>query len=175
MVKSGNIQKIAVLVDAQNLYHSAKNLYHAKVNFREVLKAAVDGRDLLKAMVYVIKSDVPEEASFFQALERAGFYLKMKDLQIFPGGLKKGDWDVGMAVDAISLIDKVDVIVLVGGDGDAVPLVEYLKNHGITVEVVAFGRSASAKLIAAAERFLDLEEDPKKFLLIKENRKSRMR
>ena len=169
--KPTNIQKVAVLVDAQNMYHSAKNLYHAKVNFREILKAAVDGRNLLKAIVYVIKSDVPEEASFFQALERAGFYLKMKDLQVFAGGMKKGDWDVGMAVDAISLIDKIDVIVLVGGDGDAIPLVEYLKNHGVTVEVVAFGRSASSKLITAAERFFDLEDDPKKFLLNKESRR----
>ncbi|MFN7088621.1 MAG: NYN domain-containing protein, partial [Candidatus Paceibacteria bacterium] len=152
-------QTVAVFVDAQNMYHSARNLYKARVNFKELLKFATVGRNLVKANAYVVKSDIPEEHAFFEALERSGYYLKMKDLQIFPGGMKKGDWDVGIAIDAISLIPKTQIMVLATGDGDFVPLVEYLKHQGITVEVVAFRRSTSAKLIQAADRFYDLEED----------------
>ncbi len=147
------------------MYHSARNLYKARVNFKELLKFAVAGRNLVRANAYVVKSDVPEEQGFFEALERSGYYLKMKDLQIFPGGMKKGDWDVGIAIDAISMIPKTEVMVLVTGDGDFIPLLEYLKHHGVTVEVIAFRRSASSKLIQAADKYYDLEEEVERFLL----------
>ncbi|MEK7579643.1 MAG: NYN domain-containing protein [Patescibacteria group bacterium] len=160
-------QTVAVFVDAQNMYHSARNLYKARVNFKELLKTAINGRNLVKANAYVVKSDVPEEQGFFEALERSGYYLKMKDLQIFPGGMKKGDWDVGIAIDAISMIQKTEVMVLATGDGDFVPLLEYLKHQGVTVEVVAFRRSTSSKLIQAADKFFDLEEDVERFLMKK--------
>jgi uncharacterized protein (TIGR00288 family) len=158
-------QRVGVFVDAQNMYHSARNLYRAKVNFKEVLKAAVSGRVLVKAVAYVVTSDVPEEKAFFEALERSGFYLKMKELQVFAGGIKKGDWDVGMAIDAISMAEKLDVIVLVTGDGDFAPLAEYLKHKGVVVEIVAFGRSTSAKLIATADNFFNLEDSHEKYLI----------
>ncbi|MBI4117393.1 MAG: NYN domain-containing protein [Parcubacteria group bacterium] len=160
-------QTVAVFVDAQNMYHSARNLYKARVNFKELLKFAVAARNLVKANAYVIKSDIPEEQGFFEALERSGYYLKMKDLQIFPGGMKKADWDVGIAIDAISMAPKAEVMVFATGDGDFIPLLEYLKHQGITVEVVAFRRSTSSKLIQAADKFYDLEEEVEKFLLRK--------
>ncbi|TSC90685.1 MAG: hypothetical protein G01um10142_280 [Parcubacteria group bacterium Gr01-1014_2] len=164
---SKKTQTVSVFVDAQNMYHSARNLYKARVNFKELLKFAVDGRNLVKANAYVVKSDVPEEQGFFEALERSGYYLKMKDLQIFPGGMKKGDWDVGIAIDAISMIQKTEIMVLATGDGDFVPLLEYLKHQGVTVEVIAFRRSTSAKLIQAADKFYDMEESAERFLLRK--------
>jgi len=161
-------QRVAVLIDVQNMYHSAKNLYGARVNFKEVLKAAVAGRKLIRALAYVIRTETPEEKSFFDALGKTGLEVKMKDLQIFPGGIKKGDWDVGVAVDAIKFSDLVDAIVLVTGDGDFIPLVEYLKiTKGIQAEVIAFSQSASAKLKEAADDFIDLSEDKNKYLLKK--------
>jgi uncharacterized protein (TIGR00288 family) len=159
-------QKIGVFVDAQNMYHSAKNLYKSRVNFTEILKQAVSGRQLIRAFAYVIKTESGEEKAFLEALQKAGFELQVKDLQIFPGGLKKGDWDVGMAMDAVILADKIDVAVLVEGDGDFVPLVEYLKtNKGVKVEVMAFERSASSKLIQSANKFYNLDEEPGRFLI----------
>ena len=164
---SKKTQTVAVFVDAKNMYHSARNLYKAKVNFKELLKFAIAGRNLVRANAYVVKSDVPEEQGFFEALERSGYYLKMKDLQIFPGGMKNGDWDVGIAIDAISMIPKTEAMVLVTGDGDFVPLLEYLKHQGVTVEVIAFRRSTSSKLVQAADKFYDLEEEAERFLLRK--------
>jgi uncharacterized LabA/DUF88 family protein len=157
--------RIGVFVDVSNMYHSAKNLYKARVNFRELLKTATAGRELVRAIAYVVKSDTEEEKAFFGALEKSGYELKSKDLQIFPGGMKKGDWDVAIAVDAISLSKQLDVVVLVSGDGDYEPLVEYLKFSGLIVEVVAFKRSASSKLIDVANNFTDLEELKEKILL----------
>lgn len=159
-------QRVAVLIDVQNMYHSSKNIYKARANFKEILKAAVAGRQLIRAIAYVIKTESGEEQPFFEALSKMGIELKVKDLQIFPGGMKKADWDVGMAVDAVRLADLViDAIILVTGDGDYIPLVEYLKGKGCQVEVAAFGKSTSAKLIEAADDFIDMGENAHRFLI----------
>ena len=95
-----------------------------------------------------------------------GFEVKMKDLQIFAGGAKKADWDVGLAVDAIKMAPKLDTVIIVSGDGDFVPLVEYLKmNEGCQVEAICFGKSSSAKLIEAVDGFMDLDINSRKYLL----------
>jgi uncharacterized protein (TIGR00288 family) len=161
-------QRVAVLMDIQNMYHSAKNLYGCRVNFKEVLKTAVADRKLIRAIAYVVRTETAEEKSFFDALTKTGLEIKSKDLQIFPGGMKKGDWDVGVAVDAIKFSSLVDAIVLVTGDGDFIPLVDYLKlNKGIQTEIIAFSKSASAKLREAADDFIDLSEDKNRYLLKK--------
>ncbi len=159
-------QRVAVFVDAQNVYHSAKNLFNTFANFQEILRQAVSGRILVRALAYGITSPSEDEKGFFEALEKQGFEPRLKELQIFAGGAKKGDWDVGMAVDAITIADKVDVVVLVTGDGDFVPLVEYLQiNKGCLVEGVSFQRSTSQKLVEAVNDFYDLEQDSKRFLM----------
>lgn len=159
-------QRVAVLLDVQNMYHSARNLYGARVNFKEVLKSAVAGRELVRAIGYVIRTESGEEKAFLEALVKIGIETRIKDLQIFPGGMKKADWDVGMSVDAVRLAEtSVNTIVLVTGDGDFIPLVEYLKAKGIQVEVVAFARSTSQRLQETTDDFTDLGGDPKKYLI----------
>ncbi len=158
-------QRVAILIDTQNLYHSAKNLYKSKVNFGNVVKAALGDRKLIRALSYVVNTESGEEAPFFEALEKVGIEIKTKDLQIFFGGAKKADWDVGLAVDAIKLAHKVDSIVLATGDGDFVPLVEYVKSQGCQVEAITFGRSASGRLREVVDDFIDLDERPHEFLI----------
>lgn len=159
-------QRIGVLVDVANMYYSAKNIHGTRVNFGKILEDAVGERSLVRAIAYVIKADTPDEQKFFDALDKQGFELKLKDLQVFAGGAKKGDWDVGIAVDAIKLADRLDTIVLVTGDGDYVPLVRYLQEaKGCRVEVMAFQESTSLKLREASDAFLDLSGDKKKYLL----------
>jgi uncharacterized LabA/DUF88 family protein len=160
-------QRVGVLIDVQNLYHSAKNLYKARVNFKEILKLAISQRSLIRTFAYVVRTKTGEEKPFFDALTKLGIETRVKDLQEFYGGLKKADWDVGIVVDAIRIAPSVDTLVLVSGDGDFIPLVEYLKNQGKRMEVIAFGRSASLKLREAADEFLDLEENLEKYLLKK--------
>jgi uncharacterized protein (TIGR00288 family) len=159
-------QRVAVFIDTQNLYHSAKNLYRARVNFANVLKESVGGRILIRAIAYVVTTESGEEKAFFEALTKIGIETKTKDLQIFYGGAKKADWDVGMAIDAAKLAPKLDAVVLATGDGDFVPLVEYLKNSGVQAEVIAFGKSCSARLKEAADDFIDMSQDPRKFLMV---------
>ncbi len=157
-------QRVGVFIDAQNLYHGAKNLFNARVNFANLLKDAVAGRHLVRAIAYVITTESGEEKGFFEALEKIGIETKTKDLQIFYGGAKKADWDVGIAVDAIKLAPKLDVIILASGDGDYVPLVEYLKAQA-QVEVLAFGKNTSGKLREVVDDFIDLGESPERYLV----------
>lgn len=164
-------QRVAILIDTQNLYHSAKNLYKAKVNFKAVVEAALGDRKLIRAVSYVVHTESGEESAFFEALEKVGIEIKTKDLQIFYGGSKKADWDVGMAVDAIKLSHKVDAIVIATGDGDFIPLVEYVKSQGCQVEAITFARSASGRLKEVVDDFFDLEDDPKRFLIGYRNRR----
>ena len=159
-------QRVAVFIDAQNLYHSAKNLYQKKVNFGAVLKESVAGRKLVRAISYVITSESGDEQGFFEALEKQGIEIKTKDLQVFSGGAKKADWDVGMAIDTIKASSKVDAIIIASGDGDFLPLVEYLKaSEGCQVEVISFGRSSSSKLIEYCDDFIDMDKEPAKYLI----------
>jgi uncharacterized LabA/DUF88 family protein len=161
-----NEQRVGVLVDIQNLYYSARVLYSKKVNFKSVLDSSVGERKLIRAFAYGIKTAEATEEKFFDALIKAGYEVKTKDLQIFPDGSRKGDWDVGIAVDAIKMAPKLDVIILVSGDGDYVSLVEYLQNtYGCRVEAVAFAESSSQKLLETVDKFTNLSDDKKKFLI----------
>lgn len=179
-------QRVGVFIDVQNIYHSSKHLYSSRVNFKEMLKHLARGRDVVRALAYVVKSDTviskeewgarPEvvkgEGLFFEALKKAGIELRVKDLQIYPGGIKKADWDVGLAVDAIRMARSLDIIIIVTGDGDFIPLVEYLKwGLGKKVEIAAFGRSSSAKLKEAADVFVELDSLPRILLKARSRRK----
>lgn len=159
-------QRVAVLVDVQNLYYSAKSHFSSRINFANLLKLAVAERVLVRSIAYVIKSD-ERETEFFDAVYNAGFEIKEKDIQIFPDGSKKGDWDVGIVMDAIRLGEKVDSIVLISGDGDYLPLVSYLQQRfGCLVEVIAFDITCSNRLQEEADDFLSIEEE-KETLLFK--------
>lgn len=158
-------QRVAIFIDTQNLYHSAKNIYRSKVNFDAVVKKTVSDRKLVRAVSYVVTTETGEEQSFFDALGKIGIEVKTKDLQVFYGGAKKADWDVGMAIDAIKLSHKVDVIILATGDGDFVPLAEYVRSQGCQVECIAFGKSSSSRLREAVDDFIDMDECPNDYLI----------
>ncbi|OGH93717.1 MAG: hypothetical protein A2538_02420 [Candidatus Magasanikbacteria bacterium RIFOXYD2_FULL_41_14] len=158
-------QRVGVFIDVQNMYYSAKNLFGAKVNFGNIVKEATAGRKLIRAIAYVVSTEGKEEQPFFDALYNLGIETKERPLQIFYGGEKKADWDVGITVDAIRLSPSIDTVVLVSGDGDYLPLVEYLRNQGKQVEVVAFGETASGRLKETVDDFIDLSADQSKFLI----------
>lgn len=166
MVPKHKDQRVGVFIDTQNLYHSARSIHNAKVNFAAVVKHIVADRKIVRAIAYVVASESREEAAFFEALRKSGIETKEKDLQVFSNGAKKADWDVGLAIDAVRLSPKLDVAIIVSGDGDFVPLVEYLRsNGGCQVEAAAFGRSTSGKLREAVDDFTDLDKESSRFLI----------
>jgi uncharacterized LabA/DUF88 family protein len=165
-LRSPKAQRVGVFVDVQNMFYSAKFMYNSKVNFKAIIDAAVKGRTLVRAIAYVIKSEEADREKFFDALTNIGYEVKGKELQIFAGGAKKGDWDVGIAMDAIELAPRLDTVVIVSGDGDFQPLLQHLRRaQGCRAEVVAFGRSASKLVKDEADEFTDLDKDKKKYLI----------
>ena len=154
-------QRVGVFVDTQNLFYAAKYTYHARVNFGKILEDVVGDRRLVRAIAYGIKSEEGEEQTFFDALEKQGFDVKVKPLQIFYGGAKKGDWDIGIAMDIMRLVGKLDVVILMSGDGDFVDLMEHSKSLGCRTEAAAFGSSSSHKLIEVVDDFYDLDGEDK--------------
>lgn len=158
-------QRVGFFVDIQNLYYTARNVYNSRVNFAAILSDAVGQRPLVRAIAYGIKADMPEEQTFFDALTKTGFEVKLKDLQSFYGGAKKGDWDVGIVMDIIKLNPKLDTVVLASGDGDYIPLLEYLQVIGQRVELISFGKSTSSKMRELVDSYIDLDSNPKRYMM----------
>ncbi|MBI5230459.1 MAG: NYN domain-containing protein [Candidatus Magasanikbacteria bacterium] len=158
-------QRVGIFIDVQNLYYSARNLFNARVNFGEIVKTGVAGRKLIRAIAYVVSTPTGEEKPFFEALVNLGIETKVRELQIFLGGAKKADWDVGIAVDMIRLSELLDIIIIVSGDGDYVEVVEYLQNRGRQVEAMAFRETASSRLIESVDGFTDLSAHKELFLI----------
>ena len=158
-------QRVAIIADAQNLYHTAQSLYSRNIDYAALLEEAVQGRSLTRAIAYVVRADAPEEESFFEALTEIGFETKIKDIKTFADGSKKADWDLGMSLDAVSLASHVDTVVLCTGDGDFARLCSHLRHEGVRVEAMGFGNSAADELIEAADDFVDLADEEETFLL----------
>ena len=158
-------QRVAVLADSQNLYHTAQSLYSRNIDYSSLLDEAVSDRELTRAIAYVIRADSPEEEKFFDALVDIGFETKIKEIKTFGDGTKKADWDVGMSLDAVTLANHVDTVVLCTGDGDFSRLCSHLRHEGVKVEVMAFGSSTAEELIEATDEFTDLSDDENRFLL----------
>jgi len=158
-------QRVAIIADAQNLYHTAQSLYSRNIDYAALLEEAVQGRSLTRAIAYVVRADAPEEESFFEALTEIGFETKIKDIKTFADGTKKADWDVGMSLDAVTLAPHVDTIVLCTGDGDFSRLCSHLRHQGVRAEVLGFAESTAEELVEAADDFRDMSARENRFLL----------
>ncbi len=168
-------QRVAIFIDTQNLYHSAKANFRSLVNYEELIRVAVNSRKLVRAFAYVIRSEDTSEEKFFDALEELGIENRVKDLQVFHTGAKKADWDVGIAVDMIRLTEKVDVVVLASGDGDFLEVIRYCQSRGVRVEVMAFDKTTNSKLKEEVDFFVDLGERNTDFLLSSRRKSSTAR
>jgi uncharacterized LabA/DUF88 family protein len=158
-------QRVAVLADAQNLYHTAQSLYSRNIDYSALLEKSVQGRELVRAIAYVIRADAPDEERFFEALIDIGFETKIKEIKTFGDGSKKADWDVGMSLDAVTLGNKVDAVVLCTGDGDFSRLCSHLRHEGVRAEVMGFEQSTADELVRAADSFVNMTERKESFLL----------
>lgn len=165
MTEIHSSQRVAVLADAQNLYHTAQSIYSRNIDYSSLLDKTVMGRDLTRAIAYVIRAESPQEESFFEALRDIGFETKIKDIKTFGDGSQKADWDVGIVLDAVTLASKVDTVVLATGDGDFARLCSHLRHEGVRIEVFAFESSTAEELIEAADSFHDMAEREETFLL----------
>ena len=151
-------QRIGVFVDVQNMFYAARNQHHGRLNYGKLLKWIVGDRQLVRAVAYVVRSPEVDQSKFITMLRGLKFEVRVKDLRVRPDGSTKGDWDLGIAIDTLSLADRLDVVCLVTGDGDFVELVHMLKALGVRVEVYSFRPSTAEELVSAATAFVEIEE-----------------
>ncbi len=158
-------RRVAVYIDVQNMYYSACNLFGSKVNFGNIVLKSVGDQKLIRAVAYTISTKGGDETPFFEALHKFGIEINTKELLEYDSGHKKGDWDVGITIDVVRILDTVDAVILVSGDGDYVPLAEYVKNRGRTFHVVSFRESTSSKLVEVADVYTNLSDDKATYLI----------
>lgn len=152
-------ERIALFVDSQNLYYSARTGYAAKVNYEKLLRLITGTRNLVKAYAYIVQPPEGDVKPFATSLERIGYLVKTKDVRTRANGSAKANWDMGMALDILGTLDRVDTIVLASGDGDFVPLIDFIKGSNKRVEIFAFPDNTAYDLKEKADHFEPLGEN----------------
>jgi uncharacterized LabA/DUF88 family protein len=145
-------QRAALFVDVQNMFYGARDR-GGRLDFEALLAAASDRRELVRAVAYLVEAKEIDQSAFIHLLQMKAYEVKRKPLRVRNDRTAKGNWDLEMALDALTTADNVDVVVLATGDGDFVPLVRELKLKGLRVEVYGFSRSTAPDLREAADRF----------------------
>ena len=149
-------QRVGVFIDVQNMFYAAKHLYGSKLNFTRLLDYIGRGRPLCRAIAYIVRTPEIDQTSFLTMLRSNGYELRVKDLKQRPDGTAKGDWDMGLALDALAMSEKLDVVAIVSGDGDFSELVNVLKARGVRVEVYSFPYSTAEELRSSATEFYQM-------------------
>ncbi|MGD9379562.1 MAG: NYN domain-containing protein [candidate division WOR-3 bacterium] len=152
-------ERIALFVDSQNLYYSARMGYAAKVDYEKLLRLITGTRNLTKAYAYIVQPPEGDVKPFATSLERIGYIVKTKDVRTRADGSAKANWDMGMALDILGTLDRVDTIVLASGDGDFVPLIDFIKGSSKRVEIFAFPDNTAYDLKEKADHFEPLGEN----------------
>ena len=154
------MENIAILVDVQNVYYTTRDKYRSNFDYNQFWYVATEGRNVVTANAYAISSQDPKQRQFHHILRGVGFNVKLKPFIQRRDGSAKGDWDVGIALDAIELAETVDTIFLVSGDGDFEILVERIKERfGKPVEVYGVPGLTAQNLIDSASKFVPIEKD----------------
>ena len=151
--------RVGVFVDVQNMFYAAKDRYGRRVDYIKLLDLIVGPRYLMGAYAYVVQIPEIDQAPFLSLLEHNGYTIKSKDLRLRGDGSAKGDWDVGIAVDVVSMLGSLDVVILASGDGDFCPLAELIKQQNKRVEVVAFEHNTSMDLQQIADQFFPIGDE----------------
>lgn len=153
------VDQVGVFVDVQNLFYAAKDRYERRVDLIKLLDLIVGPRQLLTAYAYIVQIPEIKQSNFISLLEHNGYTIRSKDLRLRGDGSAKGDWDVGIAVDVVSMLGSLDVVILASGDGDFCPLADLIKQQHKRIEVVAFEHNTSMDLQAVADQFFPIGEE----------------
>ncbi|GAB4288252.1 MAG: hypothetical protein Kow0090_00450 [Myxococcota bacterium] len=151
-------QRVVILVDVQNMFYAAKELHGGKINYKKLLDFVLRGRKLTRAIAYCVTSPEKDATNFLRYLEAVGFEVRPKELKRRPDGTTRGDWEVGLTVDALTIAPKVDTICLITGDGDYTLLAQALRGMGVKVEGYGFREFTSQELISSTNRFYSFDE-----------------
>jgi uncharacterized LabA/DUF88 family protein len=162
--------RVGIFVDVPNLIYAAERR-NINIDFGRVLEYFTRGRELVRASAYAPISDDPqvklEAQRFVQHFIGHPYRIITKPLKRFADGSMKANFDIELAIDILTMSDRLDIVVLMSGDGDFRRVVELVASRGVRVEVVAFGETASSELKTVADRYVDVGQHIDDFKLLK--------
>ncbi len=153
------MQKVALLVDVQNVYYTTRHAFGRNFDYNRFWSVATQDRQVVNAAAYAIERGDRKQREFQNILRAIGFEVKLKPYIQRSDGSAKGDWDVGITIDALEYAEEADVVVLVTGDGDFDLLVDKLRGKDKVVEVYGVAQLTAASLRNAASRFIPIQGD----------------
>lgn len=154
------MEKVAIFADVQNIYYTVKQSYSKHFDYHKFWARATAGREVVAAFAYAIDKGDKKQREFQQILRTIGFEVKLKPYIQRSDGSAKGDWDVGITLDAIEWADKTDTVILLSGDGDFDLLLEKARiNYKVRTEIYGAPALTAPSLIHAASRFIPIEPD----------------
>jgi uncharacterized LabA/DUF88 family protein len=154
------MEKVALFVDVQNVYYTTRQIFQRNFDYNTFWSMATANRQVINAFAYAIDRGDQKQREFQNILRAIGFEVKLKPFIQRADGSAKGDWDVGITIDAMECSQDADVIVLVSGDGDFNLLVNKLRiDKGKRVEVYGVSKLTSASLMKAASKFTPIDQN----------------
>ncbi len=152
------MQKVVILVDVQNIYYTTREAMGCNFDYNQFWAQATANRQVVKAFAYAVDRNDQKQKQFQNILRAIGFEVKLKPFIQRSDGSAKGDWDVGITIDALDYVDQADVVVLASGDGDFALLVDRLKTkRGLVVDVYGVEQLSAASLIQSATHFFPIK------------------
>lgn len=154
------MEKVAILVDVQNIYYTTRQAFGRKFNYRAFWSTITQDREVVAAIAYAIEShDGGKQAGFQQILRDIGFEVKLKPYIQRSDGSAKGDWDVGITLDMVELAEKVDTVILASGDGDFDLALQRIKQRfDVETEVYGVKQLTAGSLIRSTTRYMPIED-----------------
>ncbi|MBN2383692.1 NYN domain-containing protein [bacterium] len=153
-------ERAALFVDVQNMFYAARQQFNGRLDFQRLLARVAVDRKLFKAIAYIVETPDIDQTHFITLLTKSGYEVKSKELRTRGDGSAKGNWDMEMAMDIISLLPKLDVMILVSGDGDFVPLVQKIKSESrVKCEIYGFEHNTAIDLKEIADKFQAIGRD----------------
>ena len=154
------METVSILVDVQNVYYTTRQTFNCNFDYNKFWALATKNRQVVNAVAYAIGRSDEKQKQFQNILRAIGFEIKLKPFIQRADGSAKGDWDVGIALDAIEFAEQSDTVILVSGDGDFDILANRMKSkHNATVEVYGVKALTAASLINAADKYIPIESE----------------
>ncbi len=154
------MEKVAIFVDVQNIYYTTRQHFQKHFNYKSFWIQATANREVVKAFAYAIDKGDVKQRGFQNTLKNIGFQIKLKPYIQRKDGSAKGDWDVGITLDAIEMAEKVDTIILLSGDGDFDLLLQKARQvYNVKTEVYGVTALTAPSLINSADRFIPITEE----------------
>lgn len=149
-------KNVAIFIDVANLYYSARG-QDVDVDYVALLKHATKGRDLIRAYAYSgLDPENENQRKFLDFLSKNGYKVVHKDIRKFGDGRVKANLDIELVVDLFRLAPRMDIAVIISGDGDFASAIRALQDVGVRCEVISFRPNTSSDLIAVADEFTDI-------------------